>query len=77
MLWLGHGSHGWEADCRKEQNPSHSNLTSSAQKNTPLSAQLLADLVFHLVKNGDEIPPLLPFEKHFSMLQGDIRAASL
>lgn len=67
----------WEADCRKEQSLSHSEVTSSAQKNTPLSAPLLAELVFHLVKNGDEIPPLLPFGKHFSILKGDIRAASL
>lgn len=78
MLCIGDCSHRWEADCRKEQNTSHTNLTSSAQKNTPLLAQLLVDLVFHLVKkNGDKIPPLLPLKEHISMLQGGIKAASL
>lgn len=35
MLWLGYGSQRWEADCRKEQSLSHSEATSSAQKNHP------------------------------------------
>lgn len=77
MLRLGYGSQGWEADCREEQSLSHSEATSSAQKNTPLSAPLLAELVFHLVKNGDEMPALLPFGKHSSILKGDLKAASL
>lgn len=48
MLWLGYGSQGWEGDCRKEQSLSHREATRSAQKNTPLSAPLPAELVFHL-----------------------------